>query len=123
MKAKLEAVGIAILLVILAVLCADGAPPGVMRTSVTLAWDYPTNQLSTNLTFRIFSTTNITQSVTNWPLYGATSGTNLSATFPIDANQRWFVMTASNWWGSSDFSTVAATPPLPRSDVSLSLGP
>jgi hypothetical protein len=61
--------------------------------------------------------------LTSWVQITNVSGTNISVTFPIDAQQRWFVATASNWWGTSDFSGVAATPPLPRSDLKLQLGP
>jgi len=99
------------------------APPGVMRTNVNLAWDYPTNELSTNLTFKLYSATNIASPVATWPLLTTVVGTNLSVTLPIDAQQRYFVMTASNWWGESIPSNVAGTPPLPRSDSKLSLGP
>ena len=98
-------------------------PPGTLRTSVTLAWNYPTNQLSTNLTFKIYSSTNLTLPVTNWPLVQTVAGTNLSVTMPIDGQQRWYVMTSSNWWGESSFSNVAGTEPLPRSDVDLGIGP
>jgi hypothetical protein len=123
MKRTLQNILIAILLIILAVVCADGAPPGTLRTNVTLQCDYPVAELGTNLTFKIYSSTNSTQAVATWPLYASRLATNTSITLPIDASQRYFVMTASNWWGESTFSNVAATPPFPRSDSSLSLGP
>lgn len=111
----------------LSLFTAIAAGLGSFRTSVTLAWDYPTNEIS-GITFRVYSSTNISLAVTNWPLYSvvtnAVVGSNtLSTILPIDAQQRWFVMTASNWFGESSFSVVAATPPVPRSDVNLRLGP
>lgn len=98
------------------------AAPGNIRTNAVLVWSYPTNELSTNLTFIIYSSTNLSTPLTNWPVLKVVAGTNLQTSFPISQQQRWFVMTSSNWWGASDFSEVAATPPLPRSDVKLELG-
>jgi hypothetical protein len=95
-----------------------------LRTNLTLqVLNYPANELSTNLVFKVYSTTNINLSVTNWPLYRTVVATNSQISLPIDANQRFFVLTSSNWWGESSFSNVAGTPPLPRSDASIRLGP
>lgn len=123
MKRILETIDIIILLIILAVLSADGAPPGSLRTNITLQIDYPTNQLSTNLVFKIYSTTNLALAVSSWPLEKTFVGTNTTFTLPIIASQRFYVMTSSNWWGESDFSNVAQTPPLPLDVVNLRLGP
>lgn len=123
MKTKLETIGIALLLIVLSVLCADGAPPGVLRTNVTLTCDYPANQLSTNLTFKVYSHTNLAVAATSWPLVATFKGTNTTVTLPIDATQRYYVMTASNWWGESSFSNVAATEPPPLDVINLRLGP
>lgn len=101
---------------------AMGAP-GIIRTNAMLRWSYPTNELSTNLTFYIYSHTNIAVPLTNWPMLTNVVGTNLSVTLPINAQQRWFFMTASNWWLESLPSEVVATPPLPRNDSKLELGP
>ena len=101
---------------------ANAAPPGVMRTNVSLSWTYPTNELSTNLTFKVYSSTNISIALTNWPVLTTVAGTNTSVTLPINLQQQWFVMTASNWFGESVFSSVAEIPAPPRS-VNLQLGP
>lgn len=100
-----------------------GAPPGVLRTNVPLTWTYPTNLLSTNLIFKVYSSTNVSVPVTNWPLTATVIGTNTNVVLPINAQQRFFVLTASNWWGESDFSNVAQTPPVPSDEGTLSIGP
>ncbi len=119
MKIKLLSFALAVLAAV-----ALATTPGAMRSSVTLAWDpYPTNEISPELVIRIYSTTNLATPYTNWPFLVATSATNSSVTFALDAQQRWFIATASNYWGEGDFSNVASTPPLPRSDIRLHLGP
>ncbi len=105
-----------------ALLCLGG-PPGQMRTNATLRWTYPTNELSTNLLFKLYSTTNISSPVSTWPLFVTVMGTNTQVTIPIVTEQRFFTMTASNWHGESVFSNVASIPPPPRSDEQLTLGP
>ncbi len=96
----------------------QAAPPGILRTNVTLAWDYPVTELSTNLVFKIYSATNVIQPVV---LLTNVSGTNTQVTLPLDAQQRYFVVTASNYWGESSFSNVAETPPPPRDQNNLRL--
>jgi hypothetical protein len=88
---------------------------------LTLEWDYPEQERSTNLTFYVYSTTNVFAPMTNWAVLTNVVGTNLSVRLQIDPGQRFFVMTASNFWGESDFSEVASTPPLPRSNANLKL--
>jgi hypothetical protein len=88
---------------------------------VTLFFDYPTNQLSTNLTFRVYATTNLSFPLTNWTVIKTVVGTNTSVTVRVVPGQNYFAMTASNMWLESDFSNVALTPPLPRSDVNLTI--
>ena len=109
------------------------AAPGQISTNgILLAWDYPASVLSTNqVLFKLYSTTNLTSPQSSWPLVksirstnGIPVGTNLSfiTAFPMQAEARYFVMTASNFWGESVFSSVAATPSAPRFDVPLSIG-
>ncbi len=111
--------------------------PGQLRTTVTIAWDYPINGLSTQMQFKVYASTNILTSVSTWPVVASiwwtnTSGTTVvgtnnhyiyQATFPTLPAQMYFAVTASNWWGESDFSAVAQTPVPPRSDVRLRIGP
>lgn len=111
------------LLIVIPAVALLAALPGQLRTTVVLFWDYPANELSTNLTFKIYSTTNAALAVSSWPVLTNKVGTNTTITLPIDAVQRYYVVTASNWWGESDFSNVAGTPPLPRDQTNLRLGP
>jgi hypothetical protein len=94
-----------------------------MRTNITFSWTFPTQHLSTNVLFKFYSSTNLTLPVTNWPLYATKIGTNTTVTLPIDAQQRWFVLTASNWWGETDFSNVAGTQPILPSESTVMIGP
>lgn len=110
-----------ILLFLLIWIAAKAAGPGATRNSVTLAWDYPTNELSTNLLFKVYSHTNITVPLTNWTVLTNVVGTNLNVAIPMNAQQRFFYVTASNYWGESFPSNVAGTPPPPRDQVGLRL--
>jgi hypothetical protein len=96
--------------------------PGVIRTNVTLTWLTNVNTPSPDFIYKLYSTTNLSVSLTNWPIYATFSGTNTGITLPIDSNQRWFVLTASNWWGETFFSNVTNTPPILRYDLNLRLG-
>lgn len=87
--------------------------------NVVLSWNYPTNELATNLVFKIYGTNLLNSSFSNWPVLTNATGTNLSIPIRIVPGPFFFVMTASNFWGESDFSAVASTPALPRSDVNL----
>jgi hypothetical protein len=74
-----------------AVLCL-GAPPGVLRTNVTLQWDqYPTNQISPDLILLVYSNTNATAPLSSWPLVATVNPTNVTVTLPIDGNQRFYL--------------------------------
>lgn len=119
---RLKMVGVGLVAVGLALHAA--VVPGVFPTQVTLKWDqYPTNQISPDLVFKIYSHTNIAVPFTNWPVVKTVAGTNLSTTFPMQPAARYFVLTASNFWGESSFSNVASTPAPPRSDVPLGIEP
>lgn len=80
---------------------------------VTLHWSYPTNELSTNLLFRVWHSTSVAaprpwQNITN------VVGTNLQVTINVQTcGFHAFYLSASNFWGDSDPSEVATTPPLP----------
>lgn len=110
-------------LTLLALLCCVClfAAPGQLRDSITLEWEYPPEELTTNLTFYVYASTNLSTPLTNWPKVATVSGTNLSVVIPMTAQARYFVMTSSNLWGEANFSAVASAPPAPRSDVKLKL--
>jgi len=96
--------------------------------NLKLAWDYPTNAISDNLVFKLHYTTNLYQPLTNWGRIfvsatnaialtnAAVAGTNYVFTnsLPVEPGAWFFIATATNEWGESDPSNVAATPPLPR---------
>jgi hypothetical protein len=81
---------------------------------VTLSWNYDTNELSTNLWFNIYETTNITASLTNWNCITNVVGTNLSVMIDVQRGLNFFVATASNFWGETSItSNMTFTPALP----------
>lgn len=91
-----------------------GAPAS---DTVTLAWDYPSAELTTNLTFKLYHSTNPALPLTQWTPFTNIAGTNLSVALFLDVGVHFFFLTASNWWGESDPSNVASTPAPPRSGV------
>lgn len=100
----------------LAAAALDLSPPS---GNVVLSWSYPAESLSPDLTFRVYASTNLATPITNWACLTNIAGTNLSASVKIQPGQMFFVMTASNFWGESLTSNVAATPklPLPAGDT------
>lgn len=108
------------MLLSLAVVClaAVSLPRGTPPSGrITLAWDYPTNELGMDLTFRVYRSGDLR----NWTLLTNVVGTNATVAVQVQPGQHFFAMTASNFWGESDFSAVASTPPLPRSDSKVSI--
>lgn len=72
------------------------------RSTATLSWDYPTNELS-KVTFNLFSTTNLVPPT--WTLLTNVSGTNVVV--PINPGTCFYFCTASNEFGESIPSNVA----------------
>ena len=89
--------------------------------NVTLSWDYPAAELSTNLTFKVYGSSDITVPMTSWTVLTNMVGTNTSVSLKITPGAFFFVMTSSNRWGESPFSNVASTPPLPRASTNLNI--
>lgn len=87
-----------------------------------LHWDYPTNLLSTGLTFRVWFTPDVTLPLTNWFLLSTQVGTNTSAFVPITAGNRYYAVQASNLFGAV-FSDVVLSPAAVVSNVALTLKP
>ena len=98
------------------------ASPGILRTNVTLAWNYPDADATNVHAFRLYSSTNIALPLTNWTVIATIPGTNRTVTLPIQPPQRFYTITASNWWGESPFSNVAATEKPPVAGT-LGIGP
>lgn len=91
--------------------------------ALTLDWAYsPTNELSTNITFIIRSTTNQALSVTSWPILGTVPGPATSYTFTTPApGIYYYSVAASNIWGVGTYASAVATPPPARTPSSLSI--
>lgn len=113
----------------LLVLAVGGADRGVWREYVVLAWDYPdvTNQIMPGvwfdplMQFNLYVHTNVATPLTNWMLLTNVPGVLRSAKIQIAPGSYFFALTASNWWGESDFSNVAPIAGPPRSDGRLFL--
>ena len=114
----------------LVVLAVAGADRGVWREYVVLAWDYPDN--ATNvfgsqmwfdplMAFNLYVHTNVSTPLTNWMLLTNVPGIMRTAKIQIAPGSYFFALTASNWWGESDFSNVAPIAGPPRSDSKLFL--
>ena len=102
----------------LSLILANSTPAGTPAScDVTLAWDYPASELSTNLCFKLYHSVNPAQPLAQWTPITNVAGTNLSVTIQVDVGVHFFFLTASNWWGESDPSNVASTPLPPRSGV------
>jgi hypothetical protein len=101
-------------LVLVLALLALGFSAQPLRNSVTFAWSYPTNELSTNLTFKLYASPDVTVPLTNWAVLTNVVGTNLQVTVPLAATNLFFFLTASNYWGEGNPSGVVSTPAPPR---------
>ena len=73
---------------------------------ITLTWNYPSQQMGTNLIFKIYHTANIAMGMTKWEVLTNVIGTNLSTSIPIKDGPHFFALTALNAAGESDFATV-----------------
>lgn len=75
--------------------------------TVTLMWDYPAEELGTNLIFKIYHSTDPTLPAMAWPELTNVIGTNLSVSLPMESGAHFFTLTASNSAGESAFATVS----------------
>jgi uncharacterized protein YaaW (UPF0174 family) len=81
-----------------------------VRTTINLAWDYPTNELA-GMYFNLYTTTNLTAPV-SWSLATNVAAsnlvaTNLMVTVPVGPGAAFFFVTASNELGESIPSNTA----------------
>jgi hypothetical protein len=106
------------ILTVLGCLAAVAHQRGVFRDEVTLAWDYRTNNLPSTVFF-VYGSETLTEP-TNWPVITVVTGQTW-ATFQTVPASWFFAVTASNWWGESDFSNVLEIPEPPSSDINLRL--
>lgn len=101
-----------------------------------LLWDYPTNAISTDLTFNLYSQTNLAIAPSNWvrvATYPAQNwysngvwtlpvqGTNyvVTVTNLVLPGVQWYYVTASNFWSDSDPSNTLGLPPVPAQSVNM----
>jgi len=90
--------------------------------SLTLSWEYPPSELSNDIVFRVYHTTNIVtpdwQIITN--VLGGKTNVIVQA---LPGYHYYSVASYSVFWGQeSSFSSVTSTPPAPRSDLNLTIG-
>jgi hypothetical protein len=88
---------------------------------IKLAWDYPQDELSTNLTFVLYSTTNITTPFGLWAVVTNVSGTQTGVTVRVTPGKLFLTLTASNLWGESDPCNIVPLPALPRNDSKITV--
>jgi hypothetical protein len=115
-----------ILIFILLLGCA-AALAGTTNT-LRLAWDYPTNAVTDDLGFVLRQSTTLSLPLINWTntatlsatnLIGMTNATVASTNYVFVSvitntpGQMFYYAAATNMWGESDPSNVAASPPLP----------
>ena len=73
------------------------------------AWDYPTNELSADLVFKLYSTDNLSLPMSQWALKVTVTGTNTMVSVPMTNGWQFFYVTASNEWGESVPSNTVTT--------------
>lgn len=86
--------------------------------NITLHWTYPPSEVTPDLSFRLY-----TASVLGgpWTVLKTIPGTNTQTTISVIPAKAFYYLTASNFWGESDPSTVAGTPAPPVSGGTLSI--
>ncbi|MBX3747340.1 MAG: hypothetical protein KF833_18680 [Verrucomicrobiae bacterium] len=89
-------------------------PVPVDPIPIRLGWDYPTNELSTNLWFHLYSHTNPAAPLSQWTIETSVVGTSTTVRIAPTPGHRFYVVTASNLWGESRPSEPYATPFPPR---------
>lgn len=104
-------------LLLLILLLAGAAVAGTNRP-VTLLWDYPLAEQTTNIVFVLHATNLLSAPLTNWPIAAVVPGTNTTVTLPSAQGWQFFYVTASNDWGESDPSnTVGLQTPRPPTNL------
>lgn len=102
MKKPIVLLAIGAALVALAVVPTT-PPPGRVR----VAWSYPPAELTTNITFVLYHSTNASAPVTSWPVLTNVPGTTNAVVLTVAPGVHLFTVTASNRFGESLPSNVA----------------
>lgn len=86
-----------------------------------ISWSYPTNELSSDLTFRVYHSTSLTPPV-SWELQWSVVGTNQAVVSVVPGVHFFAIRTYSQFWDQeSDFSDAVSTPPVPRGGTNLTI--
>lgn len=93
-----------------------GAP---LRTTLTLAWDYPENSADTNLAFNLYQSPVVNQPATNWTLLTTVYWPTQTCVVPVLASNGFYFVTASNLTGESGPSPFLPAPALVTNTVNL----
>lgn len=81
---------------------------------IRIHWDYPPEEIA-GTTFRIYRSPKAAVPDITWELAAVVTGqTNVNLT--VSPGRSYYSVTASNFWGEGNFSSVASTPALPRDD-------
>ena len=85
-----------------------------LTDSLTLAWDYPTEELPTNIVFHVWTSNDVNKPLTNWTVCATVPSPKTTTTVPDVWGWRYFSCTASNEIGRSDFSNIVSYHTRPR---------
>lgn len=93
---------------------AAGIPSTDFSTNQVLKirWTH-SNELSPDLAFILFTTTNLVGTNTIWTATTNISGMLTNCAVSVKPGQMYFRLIASNFWGCSDPSNVLPLPPVP----------
>lgn len=109
---------------ILAAMMFAAVAIGATTNRISLSWDN-SPEFGTNLDFHVYSTTNFALPVTEWPhltnvnFVTATNSAKVGEggrleILPAEDTLRFYVLTASNFTGQTDFSDPVSVRRLPR---------
>lgn len=77
------------------------APPS---KTITIGWSYPVNFETPDLVFKVYASTNLNMPLNDWALLTNIPGNCRSAILSADKPQEFFLMTASNYLGESNYA-------------------
>jgi len=95
-------------------------PTLLLSDPLTLAWNYPTNEMSTNLTFKMYHSLSVTNPMP-WTVVTNIIGTSLLCSLDVVKGEHYFYVTASNMWGESLPSNVWGSPPVAKTVTNLKI--
>lgn len=78
--------------------------------TVTLSWSYPPEAETVDLTFKLYHSLDLAAPLPQWPLLRTIPATERSVVLPAIQSQEFFIVTASNYLGESNFQTLNDQP-------------